>query len=371
QNYLLGRLCRDAPEYIRGLRRHNLRADLRRRILFLSLRQADLFFRVGHFFDHHVHRVHVHRPRFGIDLRAQFLFRLVIIPRRHHHRIFDRRHHHFRLDVLLAEQHFDLLVEQIRHVSFLKSPLLHPVTYLRASRFPRSILCTPQFPLRPLAFSSCPICLSLEGSEVERRLRVILSFCSVPSMPALLILLPELLLTTKNFPQNSTTRFALRIASSGTSTVRASLPFSSMRTFPSANPASRPSKNFASPTGSLVEIFASRPLNRSKSAALFSARSSPGELTSRTYPGPGFLSTPPEHAPRPAAPRTFPNSTQRLPDHSRSALRSNRRQQKSGLAPTHRATRFRAKIEYIPAARQKQDTGDICGSISDYQTSGR
>src|SRR2546428_613460 len=79
----------------------------------------------------------------------------------------DRGRHRFRLDVLLAAQHFDLLVEQIRHVSFLKSSLLHSVTYLRASRFPRSILCALQFPLRPAAFSSCPICLSFEGSEVE------------------------------------------------------------------------------------------------------------------------------------------------------------------------------------------------------------
>src|SRR5712692_2921507 len=173
-----------------------------------------------------------------------------------------------------------------------------------------------------------------------------------------------------------------------------------MRTFPSANPASRPSKNFASPTGSLVEIFASRPLNRSKSAGFFSARSIPGELTSSTYPGPGIrsstsritlncwltrsqsewlifgygslsassppkcpaasliatagfgtrsiytrrnrclptfhststTSSPSERATRSAAPRIFSKSTQRLPDPSRSALHSNRPQQKSGLA---------------------------------------
>src|SRR5271166_2249463 len=59
--------------------------------------------------------------------------------------------------------------------------------------------------------------------------------------------------------------------SSGISTIRASLPFNSMRTFPSAKPFKRPSKNFASPIGSVVDIFASRPANLWKSAAVFSS----------------------------------------------------------------------------------------------------
>src|SRR5260370_6942468 len=75
-----------------------------------------------------------------------------------------------------------------------------------------------------------------------------------------------------------------------------------------------------------------------------------------TFHSTSTISRPSERATRSAAPRIFSKSTQRLPDHSRSAVHSNRRQQKSGLAPTHGATRFRAKIEYIPAARQKQDT---------------
>src|SRR6202040_3201902 len=75
-----------------------------------------------------------------------------------------------------------------------------------------------------------------------------------------------------------------------------------------------------------------------------------------TFHSTSTISRPSERATRSAAPRIFSKSTQRLPDHSRSAVHSNRRQQKSGLAPTHGATRFRAKIEYIPAALQKQDT---------------
>src|SRR5258708_19763297 len=50
--------------------------------------------------------------------------------------------------------------------------------------------------------------------------------------------------------QNSTTKFALRMPSSGSSTTRASRPFSSIRTFPFTNPPSPPSKNFPSPTPS-------------------------------------------------------------------------------------------------------------------------
>src|SRR6266481_8024748 len=75
-----------------------------------------------------------------------------------------------------------------------------------------------------------------------------------------------------------------------------------------------------------------------------------------TFHSTSTISRPSERATRSAAPRIFSKSTQRLPNHSRSAVHSNRRQQKSGLAPTHGATRFRAKIEYIPAALQKQDT---------------
>jgi len=43
------------------------------------------------------------------------------------------------------------------------------------------------------------------------------------------------------------------------------------------------------------------------------------------------------------------------------SLHSNRPNKKVGLRPPIRATRFRAKIEYIPPARQKQDTApDPC-----------
>jgi hypothetical protein len=70
-----------------------------------------------------MHREHVHLPGFRIKLGAQILFRLVILPRRHHHRVFNRRHDHRRLDVLLAAQHLNLLIEQIRHVSF---PIVFP-----------------------------------------------------------------------------------------------------------------------------------------------------------------------------------------------------------------------------------------------------
>src|SRR6267143_3394257 len=120
QNHLFRRLRRNASQHVRWLRCQNLRPDLRSRILSLRLRQADFFLRVGHFFDDHVHREHVHLTRFLVEFRAQIFFRLVILPRRHHHRVFNRRHYHFRLDVLLAAQHLNLLVQQIRHIAFLE-----------------------------------------------------------------------------------------------------------------------------------------------------------------------------------------------------------------------------------------------------------
>ena len=118
QNHLLRRLRRNASQYVRRLRRQNLRSDFRGRIFLLGVRQADFLFRVSYFLDDHVHREHVHLPGFLVELCAQILFRLVILPRRHYHRVFDRRHHDFRLDMLLAAQHLNLLVQQIRHIAF-------------------------------------------------------------------------------------------------------------------------------------------------------------------------------------------------------------------------------------------------------------
>src|SRR6266849_9662983 len=51
-----------------------------------------------------------------------------------------------------------------------------------------------------------------------------------------------------------------------------------------------------------------------------------------TFHSTSTISSPSERATRSAAPRIFSKSTQRLPGLSRSALHSNRRQQKSGLA---------------------------------------
>src|SRR5260370_29610880 len=76
-----------------------------------------------------------------------------------------------------------------------------------------------------------------------------------------------------------------------------------------------------------------------------------------TFHSTSTISRPSERATRSAAPRIFSKSTQRLPDLSRSAVHSNRPNKKVGSRPLIRSTRFRAKSEYIPAARQKQDTG--------------
>src|ERR1700739_1859994 len=67
-------------------------------------------------------------------------------------------------------------------------------------------------------------------------------------------------------------------------------------------------------------------------------------------------SRPSERATRSAASRTFSKFNRRLPSHCRLQLHSYRPNKKVGLRPPIRATRFRAKTEYIPPARQKQDT---------------
>ncbi len=64
---------------------------------------------------------------------------------------------------------------------------------------------------------------------------------------------------------SSTTKFALRIPAKGTSMIR---PCTSIFTRPSLQPASRPSKNLLFSTGSVVEMRASRPANRSNSPGL-------------------------------------------------------------------------------------------------------
>src|SRR6266702_3134403 len=182
------------------------------------------------------------------------------------------------------------------------------------------------------------------------------------------------------------------MVSRGSSTVRAPFPCNSIRTFPFANPARRPSKNLASSTGSVVVIFANRPRNRSKSVAFFSARSIPGELTSRMYRGPGTSSSTSKitlsrwlghavdvHAQKPLL-ADFPfdiNDFQpfrtRHPLGGGADLLQIHYRDSSSIAGLHytppgpnkkvgsrplvRSTRFRAKWKYIPPARQKQDTG--------------
>src|SRR2546427_9459474 len=79
------------------------------------------------------------------------------------------------------------------------------------------------------------------------------------------------------YSYHSTTRFALRIPARGNSIMR---PLTSSFTSPLLYPARRPSKNVEFSTGSAVEMRASRPANLSKSGALVSLRSRPGELTS-------------------------------------------------------------------------------------------
>ena len=108
-DHLLRRLRSDPAQHIGRLRRQNLRANFRRRIFLLRVGHGNFALRVGHFLDDRNHGKHVHLARVRIKFAAQVFFRLVILPRSHNHRVFNRRHDDFRLNVLLAAEHFDLL----------------------------------------------------------------------------------------------------------------------------------------------------------------------------------------------------------------------------------------------------------------------
>ncbi len=115
---------------------------------------------------------------------------------------------------------FNLLVEQIRHVSSLRSPFLL-----------FNLLCASQRTLR-----LCVLC----ARRLPRPGRGVKSFF-------FRLLTVDCRLSTLFSLQNSTTKFAFRIASNGTSTTRASLPFNSTRTFYIRKSCQPPFKNFASP----------------------------------------------------------------------------------------------------------------------------
>ena len=88
------------------------------RLTLARVGQRNFAYRVGHFLDHRVHRIHVHLAGFGIELRTQLFLGAVILPRRHHHRVFDGRDDDLRFDVLFPADLLDLLVQQTRHSRF-------------------------------------------------------------------------------------------------------------------------------------------------------------------------------------------------------------------------------------------------------------
>src|ERR1700687_631007 len=82
-----------------------------------------------------------------------------------------------------------------------------------------------------------------------------------------------------------------------------------------------------------------------------------------TFHSTSTTSSPSERATRAAAARICSKFTWRLPGQGRYQVHPNRRQQKSGLAPTHRCDRFRVNLEYIPAPQQKQGTACAASSL--------
>src|SRR5271165_5776286 len=123
QNDLLGGLRGDAAEDVGGFVGENFRAHYGIGIFLSGVLEADFLGGVGDFFDDGHHRKHVDLAGFGIKFSPEVFFGLVIFARGDAHRVLDGRHHDRGLNVLLAAEHFDLLIEQIRHV-FPKSPLL-------------------------------------------------------------------------------------------------------------------------------------------------------------------------------------------------------------------------------------------------------
>src|SRR5260370_28250318 len=76
-----------------------------------------------------------------------------------------------------------------------------------------------------------------------------------------------------------------------------------------------------------------------------------------TFHSTSTTSSPSERATRSAAPRIFSKSTQRLPDPSRSALHSNRPQQKSGLAAHSSCDPLQSEIRVYSPCKAKARYG--------------
>jgi len=121
QNHLLGGLRRDAAEHFGRLGRAYFGAHFGRGILAARVAKADFACGIGHFLDHGQHGKHIHLARFLVELAAQVFLGFVIFAGRDDHGVFDGGHDHVRLNMLFAAEHFDLLIEKIRHNMFPKT----------------------------------------------------------------------------------------------------------------------------------------------------------------------------------------------------------------------------------------------------------
>ena len=117
QNNLLGGLRGDTSEHVGRLGGDDFRADFYFGIFFLGVSETDFLVGIRDLVNNCVDGKNVHLAGFLIEFGAQIFFRLVIFSRGHNHGVFNSRDDHFRLNVLFATEHFNLLVEQIRHFS--------------------------------------------------------------------------------------------------------------------------------------------------------------------------------------------------------------------------------------------------------------
>ena len=107
QNYLLGRLRRDAAERFGLFRYAHFTADFGIRIDGDRLGQRHLMQWVGDFINHTLHRRNPHYPTLGIDIRNQIFRGAEVLPRGHQHGVFHRIQHNLLVDALFLTQYFD------------------------------------------------------------------------------------------------------------------------------------------------------------------------------------------------------------------------------------------------------------------------
>ena len=83
--------------------------------LLARIDEGDFAQRVGDFLHYRLDRIHLDLARVRVEFRTQLFLGAIILASRYHHRVLDGRNDDLRLDMLLAADLLDCLVQQTRH----------------------------------------------------------------------------------------------------------------------------------------------------------------------------------------------------------------------------------------------------------------